>query len=167
MPRKYQLSFALYPEKWCGDTGWAQVGAVAICTALLRGWELQAANTALALPLPKSLAGHGVNLVISLSCGHSFSIPGGKDEIRAAEGQWKANPLPRDAPIRTAARAAISPAACAAFPALPRCGKQTFTLVLSSLTENIHFADTHTLSITGNRRLYIEVGTTLPSRPGA
>lgn len=24
---KYQLSFALYPEKWYRDTGWAQVGA--------------------------------------------------------------------------------------------------------------------------------------------
>lgn len=54
-----------------------------------------------------------------------------------------------------------------AFPALPRCGKQTLTPVLSSLTENIHFADTHTLGITGNQRLYIEVGTTLPSRLGA
>ena len=53
-----------------------------------------------------------------------------------------------------------------AFLALPCCGKQTLTPVLSSLTENIHFADTHTLGITGNRRLYIEVGTTLPSRPG-
>lgn len=51
----------------------------------------------------------------------------------------------------------------AAAPSLPRCGKEALTPEPPSPTENIHFSDAHTLGITGNWRLYIEVGTTLPS----
>ena len=78
--------------------------------------ELWAAYTAIALPLPASLAGHGVSLVILLSCEHSFQILWWKQRIRAAKGQRKANPLPRDAPIGMAAEAAASPAARACLP---------------------------------------------------
>ena len=81
MPCKYQLSFALYPEKWYGDMGWAQVGAreallFTLCSS--GAGELRAVYIAIALPLPKGLAGQGMNLVVLLSCEHSFSISGGK-----------------------------------------------------------------------------------------
>lgn len=78
--------------------------------------ELRAVYSATALPLPKSLAGHGVNSVVPLSCEHSSSISGGKRGIKAAKGQQKENPLPTAAPICTAARAATSPAARACLP---------------------------------------------------
>lgn len=40
----------------------------------------------------------------------------GKEGITAAKGRWKANPLPRDAPTRTVARAAASATARACLP---------------------------------------------------
>lgn len=86
----------------------------------------------------------------------------GEGEIRAARGQRKANPPPKDAPVHTGGRTIGS---CLAGAATPReAGAHP---VLSSPTANSHFSGAHTLGITGNRRLYIEVGTTLPSPPGA
>lgn len=60
-----------------GDIEWAQVGAreTLLFTLCFSGAaEPWAAYAAIALP--KSLAGHGVNLVVSLSCERSFRLSG-------------------------------------------------------------------------------------------
>lgn len=92
--------------------------------------------------------GQSERLAISSRWEHSR----GKEGIGAGRGQRRANRLPRDAPLRTEAAAASR--LVPAFPALPGCGKHTLTPVLSSLTENIHFAHAHTPGITGNQTLY-------------
>lgn len=106
--------------------------------------------------------------------GHSIELWTQIQYLRREEGDWSSE---RPAESKSSPKGMLLSARrhgqlhhrwlVPAFLALPCCGKQTLTPVLSSLTENIHFAATHTLGITGNRRLYIEVGTTLPSHPGA
>lgn len=146
-----------------GTGWWAQVGVgEALLFALCQGRAAAGCCTASAgcctasaRPLPTGAEGHSAG-----ELGRSIGL---RTQLQRLEGQREASGKQRlSQGMRPGSRAAPSPAARAW-----RCGKQTLTSVLSSLTENIHFADTHTLGITGNRRLYIEVGTTLPSHPSA
>lgn len=91
-------------------------GDIAICTALLWGQGAVGCVHSFCCAVVKEYCrawrefGYFIELWTQLQ--HLW----GKEGIRAVKGQWKANPFPRDAPIRTTACTATSSAARACLP---------------------------------------------------